>query len=60
MMMLNVQSQLETLSTLLRVWAIVAVSILIVTLVLDVRDFVRWLGGERGLIDHAPGGPASA
>jgi len=42
------------------VWAIVAVSILIVTLVLDVRDFVRWLGGERGLIDHAPGGPASA
>jgi len=37
------------------VWAIVAVSTLIVTLVLDVRDFVRWLGGERGLIDPAPG-----
>jgi hypothetical protein len=36
-------------------WMSVTVVTLIVTLVVDLRDFGRWLAGERGLIDPGPG-----
>jgi len=36
-------------------WALLAVATLIVSLVFDIRDAVRWLAGERGVMDPRPG-----
>lgn len=39
----------------LGVWALLAVFTLTVSLVLDLRDAVRWLAGERGVMAWQPG-----
>lgn len=37
------------------VWTLIAIATLLVSLVFDIRDFVRWIAGERGLMSTGPG-----
>jgi len=37
------------------IWSLVAIATLNISLVFDIRDAVRWLLGERGIIDPHPG-----
>ena len=39
----------------LGVWSITAAATLAVSLVFDLRNAVRWVIGERGIIEHEPG-----
>jgi hypothetical protein len=41
--------------SLIGIWSFVAISTLNISLVFDIRDAVRWLMGERGIIDPQPG-----
>ncbi len=42
-------------ASLFGIWAITAVETLLITLVFDFRDAIRWLAGEKGIIDPSPG-----
>lgn len=40
--------------SLFGIWALAAVATAIVSLVFDVRDFGRWLAGQRGIVQPGP------
>jgi hypothetical protein len=37
------------------IWSLVAVATLVISLVFDLRDAIRWLAGERGILSPGPG-----
>ena len=38
----------------LAIWAMIASATAIVSLIFDIRDFGRWIGGERGVVHPLP------